>query len=478
MQTNIPKDFSAIWQDISTYFKIRIELLKLTAVEKGLKLAADLVTNTLVAFCLLMAFLASAVTLAFYLSHLLNTYTGGFGCSTVFFALLALVVNWKKAPIEKFVAGVVIRRYFAKHHETELEEEKWQEKISARNGIHPTRPWTQDRIEPKNKISMENKNVKSKKVTLKGIWEVLKNSFTGFGDHKVTKLSGSLAYYTVFSMAPLLVVIISLCGIFLGQEAAQGQIYGQLAGFMGKETALQLQDIVQKAAIGDKGTVAFIIGIVTLLVGATTVFSDIQDSINTIWGLKPKPKRGWLKMLQNRFLSFSVIISLGFLLLVSLGITSVLDGFSARLQAKFSDVSVVLFYILNQVVTLAVVSLIFGVIFKVLPDAVIKWRDVIYGSVVTALLFMLGKFGISIYIGQSDVGSTYGAAGSLVILLLWTYYSSIILYFGAEFTKAYALAYGSEIHPSHYAVTTKEVEVETGGQSVQDNEISAEKIKS
>ena len=312
--------------------------------------------------------------------------------------------------------------------------------------------------------------MKKEKVTFKGIWEILKASFTGFTDHKVTKLSGSLAYYTVFSMAPLLVVIISLCGIFLGQEAAQGQVYNQLAGFLGKETALSLQEMIQKAAIGDKGTIAFIIGAVTLLVGATTVFADIQDSINMIWGLKPKPKRGWLKMLQNRFLSFSVIISLGFLLLVSLAVTSVLDGFSERLQARFNDISVVVFYILNQIVTLAVISTIFGVIFKVLPDAIIKWRDVILGSVVTAILFMLGKFGISFYIGSSDVGSTYGAAGSLIVVLLWTYYSSIILYFGAEFTKAYAVKYGSEIHPSHYAVTTKEVEIETEGNSVQDNE--------
>ncbi|WP_113652589.1 YihY/virulence factor BrkB family protein [Pedobacter namyangjuensis] len=312
--------------------------------------------------------------------------------------------------------------------------------------------------------------MKKEKITIKGIWQVLKNSFTGFGDHKVTKLSGSLAYYTVFSMAPLLVVIISLCGLFFEQEAINGKIYGELAGFMGRETALQLEDLVKKAALGDKSTVAFIIGVVTLLIGSTTVFADIQDSINTIWGLKPKPKRGWLKMLQNRFLSFSVIISLAFLLLVSLSVTAVLDGFSARLQARFSEVSVVVIYIINQIVTLAVISLIFGVIFKVLPDAIIKWRDVVLGAVVTALLFMLGKFGISFYIGQSDVGSTYGAAGSLIILLLWTYYSSIILYFGAEFTKAYAIAYGSEIHPAHYAVTTREVEVETGQQSIQTNE--------
>ncbi len=308
-----------------------------------------------------------------------------------------------------------------------------------------------------------------KKITLKNLWQVLKATFDGFGDHKVTKLSGSLAYYTVFSMAPLLVVIISLCGIFLGQEAAEGKVYAELTGFLGKDTALQLQQIIKNASLNGKSNIAFIIGVVTLLIGATTIFGDIQDSINTIWGLKPKPKKSWIKLLQNRFLSFSVIISLGFLLLVSLSVTAVLDTFNHRLQARFADVSVVFFYILNQVITLAVVSLIFGVIFKVLPDAVIKWRDVAAGSIVTALLFMVGKFGISLYIGQSNVGSTYGAAGSLVVLLLWTYYSAIILYVGAEFTKAYAVAFGSEIRPAHYAVTTKEVEIETGNRSVQDN---------
>jgi len=314
----------------------------------------------------------------------------------------------------------------------------------------------------KSEIKMKNK------VTFKGIVEVVKSAFGGFTDHKVTKISGSLAYYTVFSMGPLLVVIISLCGIFLDKEAAQGQIFDQLKGFLGSETALQLQDIIQKASIGNKSTIAFIIGIFTLLIGATSVFADIQDSINTIWGIKPKPKRGWLKMLQNRFLSFSVIVSLGFLLLVSLAITSVLDGFSARLQARFADVSVIVFYILNLIITLGVITTIFGVIFKVLPDADIKWRDVISGAIVTGILFMIGKFGISFYISQSNVGGTFGAAGSLVVLLLWTYYSSIILYFGAEFTRSYALTYGSEIRPNHYAVTIKEIEVEQGNASLQD----------
>jgi membrane protein len=247
----------------------------------------------------------------------------------------------------------------------------------------------------------------------------------------------------------------------------EGKVYGALAGFMGHDTAVQLQDIIRKAAIGGKGTMAAIIGGITLLVGATTVFAEIQDSINDIWGLKPKPKKGWLKILQNRFLSFSVIISLGFILLVSLAVTSVIDGFSQGLQARFPDVTVVLFYILNQVITLIIISLIFAVIFKVLPDADIKWKDVALGAIVTAVLFMLGKFAISFYISKSEVGSTYGAAGSLVVLLLWTYYSSIILYIGAEFTKQYAIKYGEPIHPSKYAVTTKQVEVETGNKSVQ-----------
>ncbi|MEJ7680405.1 MAG: YihY/virulence factor BrkB family protein [Segetibacter sp.] len=277
--------------------------------------------------------------------------------------------------------------------------------------------------------------------------EVLKNCFSGFIDDKVTKLSASLAYYTVFSMAPLLIVIISLCGLLLGKEAVEGKIYGQLAGFVGSDTAAQLQQIIKNASLAGKSQVAVIIGAITLLVGATTVFAEIQDSINGIWGLKPKPKRGWLKMIQNRLLSFSVIASLGFLLLVSLGVTAIIDGFSARLRAHFPEVTVVVFYIINIVISLVVITVIFGVIFKVLPDAKIKWKDVLAGSIATALLFMLGKFGISFYISKSNVGSTYGTAGSLVVLLLWIYYSSIILYFGAEFTKAYAVKYGSEIHP-------------------------------
>lgn len=316
-----------------------------------------------------------------------------------------------------------------------------------------------------------------KKLSIKGLFGVFKDAFKGFGNDNVTKLSGSLAYYTVFSLGPLLVVIISLCSIFLGREAVEGKIYGQLNNFVGNDTALQLQQIIKNASINGKGNLAAIIGIVTLLLGATTVFGDIQDSINKIWGLKPKPKKGWLKMLRNRFLSFSVIASLGFLLLVSLGISAIIEALMSSFQANYPDVAVIFVYIINLLLTLAITAVIFGVIFKVLPDAQIKWRDIMAGAIATAILFMLGKFGISFYISKANVGSTYGAAGSIVILLLWVYYSSIILYFGAEFTKAYAVEYGSAIHPNDYAVTMKQVEVETGKQTIQSKENIAPVIK-
>ncbi|MCU7550523.1 YihY/virulence factor BrkB family protein [Chitinophagaceae bacterium LB-8] len=295
------------------------------------------------------------------------------------------------------------------------------------------------------------------RISIKGIWSVLKQSFKGFGDDKVTKLSASLAYYTVFSLGPLMIVIIFLASIFFGREAIEGSIYAQMQSFVGKEAALELQQIIKNASISSKGTIAAIIGFATLLIGATSVFAEIQDSINSIWGLKPKPnKAGWLLLIKNRLLSFSVIASLGFILLVSLAVTAVIEALMKRLQMMFPDVTVIIVYVVNLVVSFTVITLLFLVIFKVLPDAKMKWKDMLAGAITTAILFMLGKFAISFYIGQSDVGSTYGAAGSLVILLLWVYYSSFILYFGAEFTLAYSKQFGGAIKPNEYAVWEKE----------------------
>jgi membrane protein len=268
------------------------------------------------------------------------------------------------------------------------------------------------------------------KFSLKGIWSVLKASFKGFSDDKVPKLSASLAYYTVFSLAPMFIIIIFVAGLILGQEAAQGQIEAQLTGFIGADGASQVQDMIKNASINDKGGIPLIIGIVVLLIGATTVFGEIQDSINDIWGLKANPKAGVVKLLLSRLLSFGMIATLGFLLLVSLAATAVVE-------------SIVLF----------------AIIFKVLPDAKITWKAVWPGAIATAILFMIGKFLISFYISKSEIGSTYGAAGSLAILLVWIYYSAMILYFGAEFTREWALQHHSEIRPNKYAVWEKKITV-------------------
>lgn len=306
-----------------------------------------------------------------------------------------------------------------------------------------------------------------KKKSLKGIFVVLKESVAGFIDARVLKLSASLAYYTIFSLAPLLVVILYLFGIFLGKEAIEGSIYEQMEGFIGKASALQLQDMIRNASVSGKGHLAAVLGVITLFIGATSIFAEIQDSINMIWGLKTKPGKSLLQFLQARILSFGLIVSLGFLLLVSLGLTTLIEVLSNKLREFFPYITVVFAYIINLVVSFAVISTLFAVIFKVLPDAKIRWQDVIAGAITSALLFMAGKFGVSYYISRSDIGNTYGAAGSLVVLILWIYYSSIILYFGAEFTKRYALKYGKAIIPSKYAVAARHVEIEEEGKTVQ-----------
>ncbi len=314
-----------------------------------------------------------------------------------------------------------------------------------------------------------------KKITLRGIWKVLKNCFKGFSEDKVPKLSASLAYYTVFSLGPLLIVILYLCSIFFGRDAVEGSIYGQMRKFVGQDAALQIQEMIKNASLSGESTVAATIGIITLLIGATTVFAEIQDSINMIWGLKRKPTAGWFVLVKTRLLSFGVIGSLGFLLLVSLGVTAIVESISTSLVKQFPGIAVPAFYIINLLITIGVVTSLFAVIFKVLPDAKIKWKDVWAGAIVTAVLFMLGKFAITFYISKSNISSTYGTAGSFVVLLVWVYYSSFILYFGAEFTKAWAVKYGSEINPNHYTVFAKTIEVCEENKSLQHVEKEKEK---
>ena len=308
------------------------------------------------------------------------------------------------------------------------------------------------------------------KISFKGVWRLVKESFIGFDDDKVLKLSGSLAYFTIFSIGPMLLVIIFLADIFYGREAVEGTIYGQISGFVGPAAAAQIQEIIKNASMSGKSTLTAIVGFITLIIGTTTVFAEIQDSINSIWNLKTKPEKGWIKLILNRLLSFSIVVGLAFILLVSLIINGIMEAFGNRIALMFPELAVLVIYIVNLILTFAVITLLFATIFKVLPDAKIKWKDVIIGAIVTALLFMLGKFGITYYIGSSNIGSIYGAAGSIVILLLWVYYSAIILYYGAEFTKAYATHFGNRIYPTSYAVWIKHVDIEEENKTLKQEE--------
>ena len=312
----------------------------------------------------------------------------------------------------------------------------------------------------------------AKRFSFGKLWGILRDSGNGFIDDKLMKLSGALSYYMVFSMGPLLLIVITICSTFFGRDAVEGRVYAQLESFVGHDTAIQLQSIIQHAAISGKSTFATIVGVVLLIIGASSVFAEIQESINMIWGVKPKPKSGWIAFLKNRLLSFSIIVGLGFLLLVSLSFSALVEIFGTHLQSVFPNLSIVVIYLINLVITFGITTFIFAVIFKVLPDANIQWKDIIIGAVATTVLFSVGKFGISFYISRSSIGSTYGSAGSLIVLLVWIYYSAMILYFGAEFTKFYAVRFGDEIKPSEYAVTVQQVEVEKGKMSIQKKEQS------
>ncbi|TDG36286.1 YihY/virulence factor BrkB family protein [Pedobacter changchengzhani] len=295
----------------------------------------------------------------------------------------------------------------------------------------------------------------------------------GFIEDRVTKLSAALAYYTIFSLTPLIIIVLSSATLFFGNKMkTRDKFYVQITEMVGKDAAVQIQGFVEKANKTGQSTIGLIIGITTLIVGATAIFIEIQDSINLIWKVRAVPKKGWLKMLSNRLLSFSLVVSMGFLLLVSLMINSVVVGLGSKLASLLSqskidevipvanDTMALIIYILNNVITLAAVTSVFAVIFKVLPDVNIKWRSAIIGALFTAVLFSLGKYVIGIYIEKGNPGSAFGAASSIIVILLWIYYTSIILYFGAEFTQAFAEQHDGGITPSKYAVHTEVIVVE------------------
>lgn len=272
------------------------------------------------------------------------------------------------------------------------------------------------------------------------------------------KLSASLSYYTLFSLAPMLLIVISIGSILLGKEAAEGYLFLQFEGLIGELGATQLQEMIHNVQVSGDTPWVTAVGLVTFFIGATGVFVEIQDSVNIIWSIKAKPKRGWLRFIFTRLISFSMVVGIGFLLMVSLVLSAVLSMLDGWIIDNIGTLAWLAFIVSNAI-AIATVMLLFAIIFKVLPDAKLKWRDVIIGSFFTAVLFLIGKFLINLYLGRSNTVSVYGAAGAAVLIILWVYYSAIILYFGAEFTKVYANKYGGKIRPNPYAVFVERREV-------------------
>ncbi len=280
---------------------------------------------------------------------------------------------------------------------------------------------------------------------LREYFNLIKEACSEFYYDNDTLLSSWLAFYTIFSIGPLLLVIITLMGLFYKKAQVTDQVFQQLSTLVGKSGAMQLKSILDNIANQDNTTLFGIIGVVVLIFGATGIFTEIQGSINYIWSVKAKPKKSWLKYITDRLLSFSLIIGVGFLMLVSLFADLLLDLLSGRLQSFLGDGYIILIKGVNMALLFAVVTFLFAVIYKVLPDARIHWRDALVGASCTGVFFLIGKFLIGYYIGSSATTNTYGAAASIIILLSWVYYSAIILYYGAEFTKVYAMKMGKGI---------------------------------
>lgn len=285
------------------------------------------------------------------------------------------------------------------------------------------------------------------------MWKILQDTFSAWGNDKVPRHGAALAYYTVLSLVPLLVVIIAVIGLVFGQEAAQGHIIDQIASLVGPQSAEAIKEMIQRAGQPATGILATVTATVTLLFGASGVFGQLQDSLNAIWGVEPKPGRGIWGLIRDRFISLAALLGTAFLLLVSLVLSAGLAAFGKWFGGWLPAPEFIL-QALEFVISLLVITGLFAMIFKVLPDARVGWTDVWVGAALTALLFTIGKTALGLYLGKSDVGSAYGSAGSLVILLVWVYYSAQILLFGAEFTQVYANALGSRIVPAEEAVVT------------------------
>lgn len=286
-------------------------------------------------------------------------------------------------------------------------------------------------------------------IRLKGIWAFTKDVFNQFIDDKCPKLGAALSFYTIFSVAPIIVIAISVAALIFGHNAARGELISQIEGLVGHDGARVIQTALKNAQYSHQDVVTILTGFVALVIGSTVVFVELQDSLNMIWKIKPKPGRNMFKgLIRDRLQSFAMVLGTGFLLLISLIVSALISSIDNYISESYFDIPKFILDFSNIIISLLITFLLFMMIFKVLPDVHIKWKHVWVGALVTAVLFVLGKYLIGLYLGTSTLSSTYGAAGSLVVFLLWVYYSAQILFLGAEFTQVYANKYGEGIIPT------------------------------
>lgn len=283
---------------------------------------------------------------------------------------------------------------------------------------------------------------------------MLKDTFLHWKEREPFANSAVIAFYTIFSLPGLMVIIINVAGYFYDKGEITSRLTEQIQGMIGGDTASDIEAIIGKASQAKESTIATILGIATLLFGATGVFYQVQQILNKMWEVQPKPKQVILKLIRDRVFSFGLILVVGFLLLVSLALSAGLSAFSEWFSTHLSDQLSILFKLADITISLAVIAVLFAGIYKFLPDAQIRWKDVWPGAILTAILFTVAKFGLGVYFGKSNPGSTYGAAGSIILIMLWVSYAGLILLFGAEFTQVYAKRYGKEIEPTDNAMST------------------------
>jgi len=297
-------------------------------------------------------------------------------------------------------------------------------------------------------------NIIQMRTHIQKVFTVLKNAFKSWLAKDPFHESAVIAYYAIFSLPGLLVVIMTLAGYFFGREAVNHQVATQFASTMGADTARQVQDMIIQATKLKNTMLATIIGVVTILIGATGVFAEFQNALNIIWEVKVDPKKsGIWEIIKIRLFSFGLIVSIAFLLVVSLLISALISAFGNWLASHFSDSFLLILQLLNSGLSLVILAVLFALMFKFLPDAKIKWKHVWIGSFVTAFLFEIGKFGLGLYFGKANPGTGYGAAGSVILILLWVTYTSMIVFFGAEFTHAYANMFSGKVAPTEIAKT-------------------------